>query len=186
MYVLVRYTCTYAWRQQHTNSNSHIVCLSLLMNWVMITALKDIRYQERIPIKNKGTIQHLLPEYSTILQKREQGERKVRKKGARREGRICLSCRHDMSPLYISSRSLPGLHDVFSIAVTSNYCYYYHYSRPNTIQPLSFQSLLPIVLCFVFLLLSKLLVPPVPPSSTNRVSIYQSLQEHFEVFYLQF
>jgi hypothetical protein len=77
------------------------------MNRVTITALEEIRYQERLPIKNKGTIQLLLPEYSTILQKRKWGERKVRKKGARREGRICLSCRHDMSPLYIASRSLP-------------------------------------------------------------------------------
>lgn len=36
-------------------------------------------------MKNKGTIQFLLPEYNTILQKREQGDRKVRKKGMRRE-----------------------------------------------------------------------------------------------------
>jgi hypothetical protein len=41
------------------------------MNRVTITALEDIRYQEKIPIENKGTIQLLLPEYSTILQKRE-------------------------------------------------------------------------------------------------------------------
>jgi hypothetical protein len=41
------------------------------MNRATITALDDIRYQEINPIKNKGTIQILLPEFSTILQKRE-------------------------------------------------------------------------------------------------------------------
>jgi hypothetical protein len=90
-----------------------------------------------------------------------------------------------MSPLYIPSHSLPELLDVFGIAVASNYCYYYHYGRPNAIQPLGFQTLLPIFLCLVFLLLFTLLVIPVLFLSSNRVSIYLRPYEHFEVFYLQ-
>jgi len=73
------------------------------MNRITITALEDIRYHERIPIKNKGAIQLLLPEYSTILQKREWGDRKVRKKGARREkggfvSHVATTCLLSTSP----------------------------------------------------------------------------------------
>ena len=56
------------------------------MNTVTITALED-KDLKRIPTKNKGIIQLLLLEYSTILQKGEYEDRKVtrRVRGERRE-----------------------------------------------------------------------------------------------------